>query len=69
MYYAVPKALDALPNDESADLRERFRRYNVQALMLAPQAERDVAADQLAQILREAGRRKSDGKSPRRSAP
>jgi len=69
MYYAVPRALDALPGEQSADLRERFRRYNVQALMLASQVERDDAALQLSQILREATRRKTGETSPRRGAP
>jgi hypothetical protein len=70
LYYAVPKALAALPTDQSQDLREQFRRYNVQALMLAPQAERDRAAAQLSLILREAAKRKAvSGENPRRTAP
>ena len=54
LYYAVPKALDQLPADKAQDLRDRFRNFNVQALMLAPQAARDAGAAQLYQILREA---------------
>jgi hypothetical protein len=73
LYYSIPKTLDALPEGKAQDLRDRFRRFNVQALMLAPQAERDTAAEQLTRILREARQRKTDddGKpsDPRRSAP
>ena len=64
MYYAVPKALDQLPPDQSQDLRDRFRNFNVQALMLGPQAARDTAAMQLYQILHEAKLRKPANAAP-----
>jgi thymidine phosphorylase len=70
LYYGVPKALAALTRDRSQDLLEQFRRYNVQALMLAPQAQRNEAAEQLSAILREAARRKAGpDEKPRRAAP
>jgi serine/threonine-protein kinase len=54
LYYAIPPTLSRLPKDEAQDLFTRWRRFNVQALMAGPQPERDQAADQLSQILREA---------------
>jgi hypothetical protein len=67
LYYSLPGYFNQLPKDKSQELWTRWRRFNVQALMAGPQAERDQAADQLSQILREASTAvKAAGKSPPR---
>ncbi|HEX2688099.1 MAG TPA: protein kinase [Kofleriaceae bacterium] len=67
LYYSLPGYFNQLPKDKSQELWTRWRRFNVQALMAGPQAERDQAADQLSQIHREASTAvKAAGKSPPR---
>jgi hypothetical protein len=65
LYSTTAKVLAGLPSDKARDLRELFRRYNVLALVAAPQAERDEAAAQLSQILREARLRQDKPSAPR----
>jgi serine/threonine protein kinase len=59
LYSATLAKINQLPSDASQDLMTRWRRYNVQGLMLAPQAERDQAAEQLSKLRDEAVERLS----------
>jgi len=59
LYSAALAKINLLPSDASQDLMTRWRHYNVQGLMLAPQAERDQAAEQLSKIREEAVERLS----------
>jgi serine/threonine protein kinase len=54
LYSSIPPLLKQLPEEQLIDLRERLRRYDVQALMLGPQDKRDAAAVELTEILRQA---------------
>jgi serine/threonine protein kinase len=55
LYYSVADQLKKLPDDDQTQkLWVRWRRFSVQTLMLAPQAERNAAAGELSQVLKEA---------------
>jgi serine/threonine protein kinase len=64
LYYSLPKYLNELPRDKSEELWTRWRLISIEAKKLAPQAERDQAAEQLTQILKDArAALKASGKS------
>ena len=62
LYTTVLRELGRLPPGQGDDLMQRWRQFNVQSLMLAPQAERDQAGAELQQILREARQRQKSSK-------
>jgi hypothetical protein len=65
LFYSIPPQLNQLVDVEAQDLRERLRLFDIQKLMIGPQADRDRAAPQLAQILNDALTRKARSAAPR----
>jgi hypothetical protein len=65
LYSSIARALGRLAVDQSQDLRDRFRTFDIQALMLAAPAVRDAAVPSLLQLLRDARARKTSSPQPR----